>query len=166
VPYGAVPGGTQSLWTFSNAPYPDPEAKPGEGFRVVGYAQTFYGTANYSGSFATNTNQKLSAATTPGYFGNEGGVPIGPISKRPLVACASLNDTGESDLYAVMLRYNWIDVDGGYQYQGKTKGHISAHLKNSTIPEGANIGMLDSHVEWRPLNQMINRLASSPYFYY
>jgi prepilin-type N-terminal cleavage/methylation domain-containing protein len=165
-PYGTVPGGTQSLWTFSNAPYPDPGAKPGEGFRVVGYAQTFYGTANYSGSFATNTNQKLSSTSTPGYSGNEGGVPIGAISKRPLVACASLNDTGDSDVDAMMLHYNWIDVDGGYQYQGKTKGHISAHLKNSTIPEGANIGMLDSHVEWRPFNQMINRLAGSPYFYY
>src|SRR5579872_1210768 len=67
VPYGNVPGGTPSLWTF-DAPYPAPNIQPGQGFRVNGYAQTFYGTAAYSGVFATNTNQKLTAASTPGYF--------------------------------------------------------------------------------------------------
>jgi prepilin-type N-terminal cleavage/methylation domain-containing protein len=166
VPYGNVPGGDPSLWCFSNAPYPDPNAKPGVGYRVQGYAQTFYGTPLYADNFATNTNQKLGAATTPGYSGNPGGVLVGPVSKRPLTACATLNDTGNGDVYANMRTYNWINVDGGYKYKGVLKGHISAHVENGTIPAGGNIGMLDAHVEWRPFQQMINRASGSPWFYY
>jgi prepilin-type N-terminal cleavage/methylation domain-containing protein/prepilin-type processing-associated H-X9-DG protein len=167
VPYGTVPGGGNSLWTFVNAPYPDPTATAGSGYRVNGYAQTFFNTPTYSDNYATNTNQKLGATSTPGYTGAQGGVPIGSISKRPLTACATLNSTGDSDVYSTMLAYNWADVEGGYTYNGRPKTHISAHLKNATIPDGANVGMLDAHVEWRPLNQMINRTgAGGPNFYY
>jgi len=166
VPYGPVPGNLPSLWTFVNAPYPDPSATPGSGTRVIGYAQTFVGTASYTGPFATNTNQKLTSTSTPGYFNNEGGVPIGSISQRPLTACATLNNTGDSDNYSSMQTYNWINVDGGYAYNGAPKGHISAHLRNATVPEGANVGMLDCHVEWRPFNKLVNRTSTSPYFYY
>lgn len=171
VPYGNVPGGDPSLWTFQ-APYPDPGVKPGLGpIRVVGYAQTFYGTICYkTGPYATNQNVKLTSTSTPGYFGNTGGVPIGPLSQRVLTACATLCTiaTGApSTNYATMTgsQYNWIDVDGGYMYNGKPKGHISAHVQGRN-PVGANVGMLDSHVEWKPLRQMIPRTASAPYFYY
>jgi prepilin-type N-terminal cleavage/methylation domain-containing protein len=170
VAYGNVPGGTPSLWTWGNGttplPYPDPGVMPGVGIRVQGYAQTFVGTASYAGVYATNTNQKLSETSTPGYFNDPGGVPVGPISKRPLVACATLNDTGDSDNYATMLGYNWVNVDGGFKFNGALKGHISAHLQSATIPQGGNIGMLDAHVEWRPFNQMISRTSGNPYFYY
>jgi prepilin-type N-terminal cleavage/methylation domain-containing protein/prepilin-type processing-associated H-X9-DG protein len=164
VPYGTVPGGGASLWCYDNAPYPDPSAKPGDGFRVVGYAQTFYGTASYAGEFATNTTQKLgeTSTTSPGPI-----VPIGPAAKRVLTACATLNSSGDSDEYATMLGYTtWNNVDGGYTYNGATKPHLSAHLANQTTPEGANMGMIDGHVEWRPFKKMINRTSGSPYFYY
>jgi prepilin-type N-terminal cleavage/methylation domain-containing protein len=166
-PYGNVPGGDPSLWCFTDK-YPDPGATPTTGIRVLGYAQTFVGTASYGGEFATNTTQKLSSTSTQGPNGVGGGVPIGPTTKRPLVACATLNNTGNSDELSKMFKYNWTDVDGGYQYNGKPKGHISAHMKTATIPDGANIGMLDLHVEWKPFNQMMNRVASdgNPYFYY
>jgi prepilin-type processing-associated H-X9-DG protein len=65
-----------------------------------------------------------------------------------------------------MLTYNWTDVDGGYMVNGVRKGHISAHLANSTIPDGANLGMLDGHVEWRKFNQMINRVGTGPPYFY
>jgi prepilin-type N-terminal cleavage/methylation domain-containing protein/prepilin-type processing-associated H-X9-DG protein len=174
-PYGPVPGGTPSLWTFA-APYPDPTATLKDGaFRVQGYAQTFAGTASYGGPFVTNTNLKLSETTTPGFFGEAGGVPVGSLSRRPLTACATLNGdpaaggsggTGMSDVYSVMVTYNWTDVEGGYTYNGKPKGHISAHTEGGKIPTGGNIGMIDGHVEWRPFNQMINRTDSGPFFYY
>jgi prepilin-type N-terminal cleavage/methylation domain-containing protein/prepilin-type processing-associated H-X9-DG protein len=173
-PYGPVPGGGQSLWTFG-APYPDPTAKLGDGgFRVIGYAQTFYNTASYQNSpFVTNTNQKLTSSTTPGFGLYPSGVPIGPLSKRVLTACATLNgagptgdgSTGSSDGYKTMITYNWIDVDGGYMLNGVAKGHISAHVQGK-LPTGGNIGMIDGHVEWRPFNQLINRTATGPYFYY
>jgi prepilin-type N-terminal cleavage/methylation domain-containing protein len=162
---GIVPGGTTSEWCFHNAPYPDPNATPGSGYRVVGYAQTFYGTASYSGLFATNTNQKLGETTTPGYNGAPG-VPVGPVSKRPLLACATITASGFHDDSASMLSYNWTTVDGGYQFNGVTKGNNSSHLEGKLIPVGANIGMLDTHVEWRPFLQMINRASGPPYFYY
>ena len=166
VAYGNVPGGSPCLWCFGGTPYPDAAARPTDGIRVIGYAQTFYGTANYTGTYITNTNIKLTSTSTPGYFDHESGVPIGPLTKRPLVACATLNNTGDSDLLSQMYTYNWVNVDGGYTYNGAPKGHISAHMKSATIPEGANVGMLDGHVEWKPFNQMINRLSGSPYFYY
>jgi prepilin-type N-terminal cleavage/methylation domain-containing protein len=170
-PYGNVPGGTASEWTFA-APYPDPGATPGSGYRVVGYTQTFYGTASYSGFYATNTNQKLSAAFTPGFNSTgPGSVPVGNISKRSLTACANLNQSGDAAYPAdAASTYNWVDVIGGYKYNGVSKGNNSAHLESKTVPVGGNIGMLDSHVEWRPFNQMIDRTAGTagqiPFFYY
>ena len=167
VPYGNVPGGTTCKWCFYDAPYPDPAIKPGAGFREVGYAQTFFGTAMYAGFSATNTNQKLGATWTPGFDGTDlDSVPVGPFSKRPLMACATLNDTGHSDVYSRMLKYNWVSVDSGYKCQGVTKGNNSAHLEGGSIPMGGNIGLIDGHVEWRPFDQMRNRTSSSPYFYY
>jgi prepilin-type N-terminal cleavage/methylation domain-containing protein len=165
VPYGPVPGGGPSLWTF-DAPYPDPGARPGDGtFRVQGYAQTFFGTASYSGPYVTNTNQKLSDTTTPGTQFDPS-VPVGNLSKRPLTACATLNDEGSSDVYSTFVKYKWVNTDGGYTFNGAPKGHISAHVEGGQLPVGANIGMIDAHVEWRPFNQMIDRTGAGPWFYY
>ena len=167
--FGPLPAGSSNpLWLYE-APDPDPGATPGSGFRVIGYAQTFYGTAAYSGNFVTNTNQKLSATTTPGtsIFGAfPGGVPVGPFSQRVLTACATLNNTGNSDVFANMQTYDWINVDGGYRYAGAPKGHISAHLKSASLPDGGYFGAVEGHVEWRPFQQMICRTSSTPYFYY
>jgi prepilin-type N-terminal cleavage/methylation domain-containing protein/prepilin-type processing-associated H-X9-DG protein len=161
---GNIPAGSGTLWGYQAA-WPDPTATFGDGaFRVIGYAQTFYGTMSYSGNYATNTNKKLSATLTPGTLFDPGGVPIGPVSKRVLVACATLNGdpkAGTSDVYSEMITYNWTEVDGGY----KTP-HISAHMANSTLPDGANVGMIDGHAEWRPFKQMICRASAPPNFYY
>jgi prepilin-type processing-associated H-X9-DG protein len=91
---------------------------------------------------------------------------VGPVARRPLTACATLNNTGDSDLYSEMLTYNWVTIDGGYKFNGVTKGNNSGNLDGRFIPAGGNIGMLDGHVEWRPFKQMINRTSASPYFYY
>jgi len=156
IPYGPVPGGGPSLWTYG-APYPDPGATPGSGFRVNGYAQTFVNTASYGGTgspYATNTNLKLSGDGTSN------------LSQKQLVACATLEDQGQSDTYALFKTYTWNDTDGGYTYNGAPKGHVSAHLEGGTIPVGANEAMLDGHVEWRVFQAMIDRNSSGPWFYY
>jgi prepilin-type N-terminal cleavage/methylation domain-containing protein len=164
-PANTVPGGGNSLWTFS-APDPDKTATFGDGgFRVIGYSQTFVGTAAFTGNYITNTNTKLTSTATPGSF-TLPPQPIGSTAKRVLTACATLTDSGNSTNYATMLTYNWSDVDGGYTYGGHAKGHISAHMKTPKIPDGAWLGMLDSHVEWRPFNQFKCRTSSSPYFYW
>jgi prepilin-type N-terminal cleavage/methylation domain-containing protein/prepilin-type processing-associated H-X9-DG protein len=149
--FGTVPYGNNSmgpsLWCFT-IPYPDPGIAPGAGYRVNGYAQTFFGTPSYGGTLATNTNQKLSNPTA------------GNLSLKVLTACSTLEPTGNSDTYAIFKTYTWNMTDGGYY-----KGHISAHLESGTVPVGANLGMLDGHVEWRAFQQMICR-TTSPYFYY
>jgi prepilin-type N-terminal cleavage/methylation domain-containing protein/prepilin-type processing-associated H-X9-DG protein len=167
--FGPLPAGSSyPLWTFGITGGVDPDPNPiVTDFRVLGFAQTFVGTAGYSGAngmCVTNENIKLSETSVTNGYGEE--VPLGPVAKRVLTACATLTTSGSSDLFSEMIGYNWIDTDGGYTVAGKAKGHISAHMKNATIPEGGNIGMLDGHVEWRPFNQMINRTGSSPYFYY
>ena len=117
----------------------------------------------------TNENVKLSETSVTNATGVS--YPLGPIANRVLVACATLNGTpglsGNSDVYTYMSAYNWINVDGGYKYNGSIKGHISAHMKTATVPDGANLGMLDGHVEWRNFRQMVNRVgAGEPWFFY
>jgi prepilin-type N-terminal cleavage/methylation domain-containing protein len=166
VPYGAVPGGSQSLWTFSAA-YPAPNIQPGQGFRVLGYSQTFTGTASFTGISNTNLNIKLSSTAVVDQSGLS--YAMGPIANRVLAACANLENNGNSDLYPVFSTYTWNLTDGGYQYNGVAKGHISAHLNRAKhpLPQGENLGFLDGHVSWRSsFNQFICRNANGPYFYW
>ncbi len=140
-------------------------SKFGGGTRVVGYAQTFYGTASYAGSYRHKYQSKVKRhLDTRFYWRKAGGVPVGNLAKRVLTACATLNATGNSDVLSAMVKYDWNNVDGGYTYNNVLKGHISAHLEGGTIPLGGYMGMIDGHVEWRPFNQMINRSSSEPYF--
>ena len=155
--------------------WPDPGALPGLGIRVIGYAQTFTNATEYqTGSYITNVNVKLAATSTLGYGTGayQGGVPIGPLSRRVLVACATLNNFGPANYpYDAEGKYvtAWNDINGGYPSLANPKGHISAHMKSASIPDGGNLGMIDGHVEWRPFSQMINRVDGTgtlPYFYY
>jgi prepilin-type processing-associated H-X9-DG protein len=88
--------------------------------------------------------------------------PFKPAS-RVLVADVTLNDSGNSDDYAVMLTYNWVSIDGAYETDGVPR--LSAHL-NGNIPLGGNVGMLDGHVEWRNFKDMQARTGSTLYFYW
>lgn len=147
-----------TLWTFDAQ---ENEQPPTSGdFRVVYYAQTFYGTASYSGSFVTNENQKLTITTVSL---NGQSLPV-RLAQRPLTACEQIENTdlaNPSTQFATEQSYNWTDVVGGY-----SKHDISSHL-NKTVPSGGNVGMMDGHVEWRPLSQMLPRTGpDAPVFYY
>jgi prepilin-type N-terminal cleavage/methylation domain-containing protein/prepilin-type processing-associated H-X9-DG protein len=161
--------GDPSLWCFT-APYPDPGAAFGTGpYRVTGYAQTFCGTASFgggNGDAVTNENIKLSETSITN--GGGASVLVGAVSKRVLMACATLTTSGATIHPSTVIGYNWINIDGGYKVNGVAKPQVSAHLKNATIPDGANLGMLDGHAEWRPFNQFIYRTENTgdPYFYW
>jgi prepilin-type N-terminal cleavage/methylation domain-containing protein/prepilin-type processing-associated H-X9-DG protein len=150
-----TPGST--LWTFDAM---EVDNNPND-FRVIYYAQTFFGTASYSGTFETNENKTLSmtSVTADGVT-----LPI-QVSNRPLTACEQIEQTAldnPSSDPAVEATYNWTDVVGGY-----VKHDISSHLKDGKVPSGGNVGMLDGHVEWRNLNQMLPRTGpNDPVFYY
>jgi prepilin-type N-terminal cleavage/methylation domain-containing protein len=145
----------------------------GGSYGVIGYAQTFQGTASYAGSYITNLNNKLTTTTVSYSFaGNTYGLPIHS-SSRPLTADATLTPSTDPPLAATPVAnlntrsgYNWISVQGGY-----AKTHISAHLKNATVPAGGNIGMLDGHIEWKPFNNptfnpRCGGANGDPIFYY
>ena len=134
-------------------------------FSVLGYAATLPGNASFVGAGASNVNTSLTVQRVFSSPFNGQLIPVQPAS-RPLVADATLNNTGNSSLYSAMIKYNWINIDGGYvNAYGQVQPHLSAHL-SGLIPLGGNIGMLDGHVEWRNFNQMVARTGSSPYFYW
>jgi len=148
-----------TLWTF-DANESEPVPISGD-FRVVYYAQTFFGTASYSEEFVTNENPRM---TITSVTWNGQSFPI-HVSARPLTACETIENTQESYPSTVLSEektYNWTDVVGGY-----SKPDITSHLVNGAFPSGGNIGMLDGHVEWRPFNQMLPRTGpGAPVFYY
>ena len=136
-------------------------------FRIVGYAQTFYGIGLYQNSgswgFSSNLNQKL---TTQPINYNGTSLPISA-SSRALLACATLTTGAPTLNLTTMDGYQWTgiphsndpDVPG-------SKPFTSAHLLNGKIPSGGNLGILDGHVEWRPFRKFIPRTANNPSFYF
>ena len=141
----------------------------GPGFGVLGYATTVPGVASMGSTvgtylYPTNINATLTMQRV-NYLGTY--YPVTPAS-RPLVADATLTPgngvppPAGAALNAAMLTYNWTSIPGGY-----IKPHLSAHL-NGSIPLGGNVGMLDGHVEWRNLTNMLPRAGNGgePFFYW
>lgn len=126
------------------------------GFRVIGYALTFPGTASVS---ATNTNPTMILGIMNDQFT---GNPVSA-SDRVLVADATISLPNEIT-EANRAGYHYINIQGGY-----AKAHRTAHLDGRGIlPVGGNLGMLDGHVEWRKFPLMHVRTANggSPTFWW
>jgi prepilin-type N-terminal cleavage/methylation domain-containing protein len=135
---------------------------------VVGYAQTLYGIADYANTgqweFSTNMNQKLTGEPM-----TLNGHSLRIItSSRVLTACATITSSGNlSDNLATMEHYIWTGVPHSDDPDVfGTKPFTSAHLLNSRIPSGGNLGMFDAHVEWRRFQDFIPRSGGGPCFYY
>jgi len=161
-----------ALWNNSTA------EDGGDPLRVVGYAQTFSGGAFYTtvGSwyFGTNINAKLSASSIPNPVA---GAPILiNRSSRVLLACSTITAPGAlpspANPYAAMKSYRWNGIP--YTVDQDVVVHkpfTSAHMANTTLAAGGNQAMIDGHVEWRSLQQMLPRAAnangtSGPNFYW
>jgi prepilin-type N-terminal cleavage/methylation domain-containing protein len=139
--------------------------------RVVGYAETFYGIGLYadfgSWAFSTNVNQKLSAevSTVSNHTFRLNA------SSRVLLACSTITLPGDiSDNYRVLGTFPWTDIPHSTDPDVPVmKSFTSAHLLGARLPAGANEGMIDGHVEWRPFRQLLPRAGSAnegPVFYY
>jgi prepilin-type N-terminal cleavage/methylation domain-containing protein/prepilin-type processing-associated H-X9-DG protein len=134
------------LWTWTTVP-----SRPGQGYRVIGYAMTFKYTANLK---PTNINEMLSVPPTI-KVGTET-ITVGP-SDRELVADATLsNGSNEKD----RTKNRYVGINGGFA------GHQSPHLNSRRIPLGGNITFLDGHVEWRKFDKMSVRTTSDPQFWW
>jgi prepilin-type N-terminal cleavage/methylation domain-containing protein len=114
------------------------------GFRVIGYAQTFPGTAGLDG---TNINRTLLPEPIPNPAGGPNPWPSAPLSDRVLLAdgtisLATQKDPGQRNFYT------YTGISGG-----ATNLHNTPHLKGR-IPGGGNLAMKDGHVEWRKFERM------------
>jgi prepilin-type N-terminal cleavage/methylation domain-containing protein len=150
------------LWIY----YANPQTNAAfgqSGFRRTGYAQTIYGTADYgfddklhaTGPTATNANQKLTSTNDP--------------AKKVQLACATLTSSPgssePSDNYAKFNAYTWKVSQTDYNFEGKFKPFISAHMERGK-PTGGNEAMLDGHVQWVPFSNMVHRTIGDVIFYY
>jgi prepilin-type N-terminal cleavage/methylation domain-containing protein/prepilin-type processing-associated H-X9-DG protein len=146
-----------NMWNFFGDYGPsDYDPPPSYGvnlpMRLTGYAQTWQDDAVYGegdgrdGTFLTNINTKLS----------QGGVA----AARPLLACTTITSGWPSTNFSDMLTYNWTSLWLGFV--DFPAGFTSSHMKNATLPSGANIMMMDGHVEWHPFQQLIPRAQAWP----
>ena len=138
-----------TLWNF----HPPP---PTDAFRVIGYAQTFPGTASI---IATNDNPstiptaiKYVTITMP---------PPMP-TERVLLADATISQPGQANTNNVYAN-KYVGIQGGW-----AKLHRTSHMEGA-LPSGGNVGMLDGHAVWRSFKQMVPRTdpgSGSPVFWW
>ena len=150
----------RAMWMNSTA------ASGGEAPRITGYAQTF-ASAGRAGHplhgpgpwyFSTNINLKLNISTVSPTTEASVSLPIRGAS-RVLIACATITlPANLSSSLSAMNSFQWAGLP--HSLDALVPGTIpfsSSHLVRGTIPSGANLGMIDGHVEWRPFRQMIPR---------
>jgi prepilin-type N-terminal cleavage/methylation domain-containing protein/prepilin-type processing-associated H-X9-DG protein len=140
-----------NLWYY----FPPPNDKP---FHVIGYAQTFPGTASLA---KTNQNPGMIPS---GIADPASGTIYPPPSStdRVLMADATMSKPGQSSVLNPAANA-YVGIQGGY-----SKLHRTSHM-NGSLPEGGNLGMLDGHVEWRKFPLMYPRTATgsgSPVFWW
>jgi prepilin-type N-terminal cleavage/methylation domain-containing protein/prepilin-type processing-associated H-X9-DG protein len=131
-------------------------------YKVTGYAYGWNHTANLT---VTNQNATLQPSaiidpTKPVKLQHLGAPSA---SDRPLTACVSLTLDGQNkpDWESQSPPYQWSDIVGG-----ATLHHRTAHM-NGRLPAGANVGMLDGHVEWRDAHDFQPRtVAGIPVFWW
>ncbi len=123
----------------------------GTGFRVVGYAFTFEGTATLH---PTNVNKSMIPKSI------EVGAwkyPPPPSAERVLLADATISDNrNEANRGA----NKYVGIMGGWE-----KPHRTPHL-DGAIPSGGNVAMLDGHADWRKFKPMQVRTTAGPYFWW
>jgi prepilin-type processing-associated H-X9-DG protein len=139
------------------------------GYGQLGYASAIPGITSMGFApvgtylFATNINGTL---TMPRVNISGTYYPVIPAS-RALVADATVASTSGTippfppapppagaALNSAMLTYDWVGTNEGY-----SGSHLSGHM-NGSIPPGGNVGMLDGHVEWRNLTNMLPRAGN------
>ena len=131
-----------TLWNFV----------PGTGgFRVIGYAMTFPGTAS-----VMITNQNPSIIPQSIKFGANT-FPAPSPTDRPLLACATLSDNNN---VANRNANSYVGINGGW-----AKPHRTPHM-NAKLPQGGNVGMLDGSGRWVKFQAMIPRTVAYPYFWW
>jgi len=136
-----------NLWYFVP---PMNSANERGAFHVIGYAQTFPGTASLG---VTNQNPSIlpTAMTDPN---TRVSYPPPAPTDRALLADATISHPGQRNVNNPYAN-SYTDVVGGFY-----KHHRTSHM-DGRLPAGGNVGMLDGHVEWRKFGKMLPRTDSS-----
>jgi prepilin-type N-terminal cleavage/methylation domain-containing protein len=141
------------LWEYAPPSHTQPV-----GYRVIGYALTFPGTASL---MATNENSSI----IPQPFQMVAEVfPAPDPSRRVLMAGVVVSASGQRSLNpSVQQTYNFTRIQGGY-----IKPHRSSHLDSrGKLPAGDNEAMLDGSGRWKKFAEMIPRTqGGSPVFWW
>jgi prepilin-type N-terminal cleavage/methylation domain-containing protein len=126
------------------------------GYRVLGYATTFPGTASL-----LVTNQNLTILPEPLKDPSTGITHPAPSpSDRVLLADSTMSKPGQNNP-ALRDTYQYTGIKGGW-----AELHRTAHL-NGGMPTGGNVVILDSHVEWRRFIRMFPRTSGgAPVFWW
>jgi prepilin-type N-terminal cleavage/methylation domain-containing protein/prepilin-type processing-associated H-X9-DG protein len=127
-----------------------------EGYRVLGYAQTFPNTRDLLPvNWNTNLTQTTTIQVSYGIYRTE------TLSDRVLFADVVMSAPMQNNP-AQKNTYNYTSIQGGF-----IKPHRTAHL-NGNLPLGGNMGYLDGHVAWRKWSYpMTPRTSgSSPVFWW
>ena len=128
----------RDLWNYSaSTPAQDP---PNDGYRVLGYAQTFPGTKDLDPIWQNKDLYHPKTVPT-GTFGLN---KILSVADVVLTADVVISHPGENQAN-MRNTYHYTDIVGGY-----IKPHRTAHLKlGGSLPAGGNIAYLDGHVAWK-----------------
>jgi len=143
---------TDELWNYALN-----NSNPALGFRVIGYAMTFPGTATL---MVTNDNPSILPQAIK--FGPTT-LPAPSPSERVMMACATVSKPGQANL-SNRAANSYTGIQGGW-----SKLHQAAHLGNGGIPTGGNVVMLDGHGQWRKFPVMVPRTdtgSGSPVFWW
>ena len=138
---------SRTLWTFGSP-----------SFRIVGYVFALSGSAN----LLIASNQNTTVLAEPARSGPVI-LPMPLNSERVLVADATISSQAPAPgttTYAQRLSYNYNNVLGAFY-----KPFLSPHL-NGAIPHGGNVGFKDGHVAWRKFEDMDQRAARGPGFWW
>lgn len=127
----------------------------GNQYRVIGYAQTFAPSPEFTASYSliwSNCNSSIISIplTNPD---NGRTIPALPSSEKVLIADATISGGGQNqnDYTLRNTRYNYTGIQGGW-----SELHRTAHLAGK-LPSGGNLAMLDNHGEWRKWDKMLPR---------
>jgi hypothetical protein len=134
---------------------------PNSGIHVMGYVIALSGSL--AKLDATNQNRTLSAESVT--FPGGQMVTVQPVD-RVLTADVILS-TARGLPGAAHQENNYTSVDGGFQQNGVTYTHLSAHLRGA-VPSGDQLGYKDGHVQWQKFTAtVVPRTANNtPYFWW
>jgi len=146
-------GAGNNLWDFN--------MDPNSGIHVMGYVIALSGSL--SKLDATNQNRTLAAESVT--FPGGQMVTVQPVD-RVLTADVILS-TARGLPGAAHPENNYTSVDGGFQQNGVTYTHLSAHLRGA-VPSGGQLGYKDGHVQWQKFTAtVVPRTANNtPYFWW